>query len=117
MINDIRRRYREQETRFSYQTENYSRYIKDGTKYRTYHLYNDKDIEELIKEINQLNLDHMWHILFVEWLIESGIISDNVPEMFNDTMEYENNYIKEIASIVGRERAEKVYEKLKDNLR
>lgn len=81
MIKDIRERYRKQETRFSYQTKDYSRFIRDGEKYRTYHLYSDDEVEELIKEINQLNLDHMWHILFVEWLIESGIISDNVPEM------------------------------------
>lgn len=117
MIKDIRERYRNQEERFNYQTENYSRYIKDEEEHKKYHLYDDKDIKELIKKINQLNLDHMWYTLFVEWLIESGIISDNVPKMFNNTIEYKNNYIKEIAKIVGTKKAEKVYEKLKDNLR
>ena len=117
MMKEIRERYRKhQEERFTLSKENSTRQIQDRYR-RRYTMYDDTDMKILIEEINHINSEYVWHTLFVEWLIECGIISEDVPKIFDDAIKYENHYIKEIASIVGQRDAEKVYEKIKDKLR
>lgn len=80
--------------------------------------YNFKTEQEKIAQlVNQLSKQATEYEIFQEWLIKSGIIAENVPEIFHNALKYENEYVKEIDGIINDEKkAKEVYDKLANRL-
>lgn len=91
--------------------------LKEGWERYNFH----DDQEQILKLVNGLHNKVKEYDIFIIWLLNSGIIDENVLDVFQDILKYDNPIVKMIHKSIGLsgrghyEYSNQIYKDLVDN--
>ena len=91
--------------------------LKEG--WESYNFHDDQ--EQILKLVNGLHNKVKEYDIFITWLLNSGIIDENVLDVFQDILRYDNPIVKMIHKSIGwggrghYEYSNQIYKDLVDN--
>ena len=91
--------------------------LKEGWERYNFH----DDQEQILKLVNGLHNKVKEYDIFITWLLNSGIIDENVLDVFQDILKYDNPIVKMIHKSIGwngrghYEYSNQIYKDLVDN--